>query len=432
MKGKIHIRSLGKKYPIYRKPSHKIIELLSLRKVSKHAGHWALQNIDLDVEPGTTLGIVGQNGSGKSTLLQIVAGIVSQTEGICQVDGTVAALLELGAGFNPEFSGRENVYMNAAIQGMTRSEIDSRLESILEFAEIGDFIDRPVKTYSSGMFLRLAFSAAIHVDPDVLLVDEALAVGDLIFQHRCVNRIRRMREAGKTILFVTHDLSALTRFCDRAVLIDKSRKILDSSPEEVVHQYQELIYRRERRQAGQRDEYIEVGQDTTLPAVDTIPCIHNRYGEGGAQIKGILLHSPDGRVLNQVNAGEEALLLVSVDFKQDIADAIVGFTVRDHLGVEITSSNTAYEGVHLPAVEAGSTLTVGFRIRFPDVRPGSYSISPAVARGNIWEHTIEDWIDNAYIINILETGLIYGMMRWPVQVSYRFHGEKSRMKANPL
>ncbi|MEE8583994.1 MAG: ATP-binding cassette domain-containing protein, partial [Acidobacteriota bacterium] len=154
MKGKIHIRSLGKKYPIYHKPSHKVIELLSLGKVSKHAGHWALRNIDLDVEPGTTLGIVGQNGSGKSTLLQIVAGIVSQTEGICQVDGTVAALLELGAGFNPEFSGRENVYMNAAIQGMTRSEIDSRLESILEFAEIGDFIDRPVKTYSSGMFLR--------------------------------------------------------------------------------------------------------------------------------------------------------------------------------------------------------------------------------------------------------------------------------------
>ncbi len=428
MKGTIQIRGLGKKYPIYRKPSHKLIELFSLRRVSRHAGHWALRDFDLDVAPGTTLGIVGQNGSGKSTLLQIVAGILSQTEGDCQVDGTVAALLELGAGFNPEFSGRENVYLNAAIQGLTRSEIDSRLEGILEFAGIGEFIDRPVKTYSSGMFLRLAFSAAIHVDPDILLVDEALAVGDLIFQHRCVNRIRRMRDAGKTILFVTHDLSALTRFCDRAILIDKCRKILDSSPEKVVHHYQELIYRRERRQAGQRDQYVEVGQDATLPVVSTIPSIHNRYGEGGARIKGILLHSPDGRVLNQVNAGEEALLLVSVDFRKDISDAIVGFTVRDHLGVEITSSNTSYEGVHLPAVKAGTTLTAGFRIRFPDVRPGSYSISPAVARGNIWEHTIEDWIDNAYIFNILETGLIYGMMRWPVQVSYRFHGGEEDLR----
>lgn len=426
MKGTIHIRSLGKKYPIYSKPSHKVIELLSLRKISKHGGHWALREFDLDVEPGTTLGIVGQNGSGKSTLLQIVAGIMSQTEGICQVDGTVAALLELGAGFNPEFSGRDNVYMNAAIQGMTRSQIDSRLGSILEFSEIGDFIDRPVKTYSSGMFLRLAFSAAIHVDPDILLVDEALAVGDLIFQHRCINRIRRMREAGKTILFVTHDLSALTRFCDRAILIDNARKVVDSNPEKVVHQYQELIYQRERRQAGQKDDYIEVGQDATLPVVNTIPHIDHRYGEGGAQIKGILLHSPDGRVLNQVNAGDEALLLVSADFHQDISDAIIGFTVRDHLGVEVTSSNSAYEGTHLPPVKANSSVTVGFRIRFPDVRPGSYSISPAVARGNIWEHTIEDWIDNAYIFRIADTGLIYGMMRWPVQVSYRIHGQTWR------
>ncbi len=419
--GSIRIRSLSKKYPIYRRPSQKILEVLSLRRLQLHQEHWALRGIDLEVDPGTTVGIVGQNGSGKSTLLQIVAGILSQSAGACAVQGTVAALLELGAGFNPEFTGRENVYMNAAIQGLTKRQIDERLDDILDFAEIGPFIDQPVKTYSSGMFLRLAFSAAIHVDPDILLVDEALAVGDLIFQHRCINRIRRLRQEGKTILFVTHDLSAVTKFCDRAVLIDQSRLIMDDLPEPVVRRYQELIYERERRMAGQGEERLDISQDASLPLVGTIPYIHNRYGEGGAEIIGIILHSPDGKVLNQAAAGEEALLLISVRFKRDLKDVIVGFKLRDHLGVEITSSNTAYEGLHLPAVRRQEKMTVAFRLRIPDIRPGSYSISPAVAQGNIWEHKIQDWIDNAYIINVLDTGLVYGMMKWPVEASFRCH-----------
>lgn len=420
--GSIRIRSLSKKYPIYRRPSQKILEVLSLRRLQLHQEHWALRGIDLEVDPGTTVGIVGQNGSGKSTLLQIVAGILSQSAGACTVQGTVAALLELGAGFNSEFTGRENVYMNAAIQGLTKRQIDERLDGILDFAEIGPFIDQPVKTYSSGMFLRLAFSAAIHVDPDILLVDEALAVGDLIFQHRCINRIRRLRQEGKTILFVTHDLSAVTKFCDRAVLIDQSRLIMDDLPEPVVRRYQELIYERERRMAGQGEERLDTPQDASLPLVGTVPYIHNRYGEGGAEIIGIILHSPDGKVLNQAAAGEEALLLISVRFKRDLKDVIVGFKLRDHLGVEITSSNTAYEGLHLPAVRRQEKMTVAFRLRIPNIRPGSYSISPAVAQGNIWEHKIQDWIDNAYIINVLDTGLVYGMMKWPVEASFRCHG----------
>ncbi len=415
----IRLAHLSKKYPIYRRPSDKFLELLSFRRWRRHEEFWALRDVTLTVEKGTTLGVVGCNGSGKSTLLQILAGILRQTRGDCFVQGKVAALLELGAGFNPEFTGRENVYMNGAVLGLTRAQLDERLADILEFAEIGRFVDQPVKTYSSGMFMRLAFAVAIHVDPEILLVDEALAVGDLVFQHRCTNRMRRLREEGKTIVFVTHDLQAVTRFCDRAILLDAGRMLRDGSPREVVEAYQALIFEREREEAGQGERLPEGEQDLGLPVVDTIPYVHHRYGEGGAKIIGVIVLASDGRVLNEVRAGQQVRLLVSVRFERDTADPIVGFTVRDKLGVEMASSNTSYEESALPAARAGDVYTAAFDIQVPPLRPGSYSISPAVARGNIWEHRIEDWIDNAYILNLADTGLIYGQMRWPVQVRYR-------------
>ena len=205
-------------------------ELLTWGKRQFHREFWALQDIDLEVSSGTTLGVIGQNGSGKSTLLQLVAGILTQTRGDCFVKGTVSALLELGSGFNLEFTGRENVFMGGAIMGLNQRQMENRLDEILAFSEIGNFIDQPVRTYSTGMFMRLAFSVAIHVDPDILLVDEALAVGDLIFQHRCFNRVRRLKAEGKTIVFVSHDLQAVTQFCDRAILLDAGRKIEDGTP----------------------------------------------------------------------------------------------------------------------------------------------------------------------------------------------------------
>lgn len=415
----IDLRHLSKKYPLYSRPGYKLLELILPGRRIFHREFWSLRDVTLQVEAGTTLGIVGQNGSGKSTLLQIVAGILRQTSGECFVRGTVAALLELGAGFNAEFTGRENVFMNGAILGFSRLEMEERLERIIEFAEIGEFLDQPVKTYSSGMFMRLAFAVAIHVDPDILLVDEALAVGDMIFQHRCINRIRQLRREGKTILFVTHDLQAVTRFCDRAVLLDGGRLLEDGKPETVAQRYQALIFERERKAAARGEERLPQDQDNSLPMVDTIPHIHNRYGKKRAEVKGILLQDSDGRVLNEVRAGDEVRLVVSVEFKEAIEFPIVGFTVRDHLGVEITSSNTSYEGNQLPPGAPGERITVGFRFRIPHLRPGSYSISPAVAQGNVWEHTIEDWIDNAYIISIADSGLVYGMMKWEVEAGYR-------------
>lgn len=415
----IFLKNLSKKYPIYDRPSHKLLELITLRRKQWHREFWALQDVDLIVDPGTTLGIIGQNGSGKSTLLQIIAGIHRQTRGDCFVRGTVSALLELGAGFNPEFTGRENVFMNGAILGFGQDQMERMLPQILDFAEIGDFIDQPVKTYSSGMFMRLAFAVAIHVDPDILLVDESLAVGDLIFQHRCTNRIRRLREEGKTILFVTHDLQAVTRFCDRAVLLDSGRKLEDGSPEKVVQRYHSLIFERERRRAGEADVLETAREDERVPIVTTIPRVDHRYGEGGAEIVGVILLGEEKQVVNEAKPGDELELIVSARFDKRVKHPIVGFTVRDRLGMELAASNTSYSGLDLPEVVGGQTVSVAFKFKIPAIRPGSYSISPAVASGNIWEHQIEDWIDNAYIFTINEAGLIYGLMKWPVEARYR-------------
>lgn len=414
----ISLQHLSKKYPIYQRSGDKLLELLTLRRRQFHREFWALKDVNLEVHAGSTLGIVGQNGSGKSTLLQVVAGIMRQTRGDVRVQGTVAALLELGSGFNPDFTGIENVYMNGAIMGFTKAQMRDRLDEILDFADIGEFVDQPVKTYSSGMFMRLAFSVAIHIDPDILLVDEALAVGDMVFQHRCINRINRLRQAGKTVLFVTHDLQALTRFCDRAILLDHGQKLEDGTPEHVVQRYQKLIFERESRRAGRGEQWVTEQQDPTLQVVTTIPYVHNRFGERGAEILGIILLSEDGEVINEMKSGQEVQLVVSARVHRPLEHPIIGFTVRDRLGVEITSSNTAYEGVHLPPAADGDVITAGFRIQVPNMRPASYSISPAIAEGNIWEHTIHDWIDNALIVSVADTGLIYGMMRWPVQASY--------------
>ena len=415
----IRLKEVSKKYPIYDTPSRKLAEMLTLRRKSFHREFWALRDVDLEVEKGSTLGIIGQNGSGKSTLLQIVAGILRQSRGDCHVDGSVAALLELGAGFNSEFTGRENVFMNGAINGISREVMQERLDDILAFAEIGEFIDQPVKTYSSGMFVRLAFAVAIHVDPDILLVDEALAVGDMIFQHRCINRIRRLEKEGKTILFVTHDLQALTQFCDRAILLDQGRKLIDSSPEEVVQAYHALVFERERRHEGAPDAWVEIEEDGALPIVRSIPYVHHRYGEGGAEILGVILYAPDGRVATDLHSGERLQLLVSVVFKRAVESPIIGITIRDRMGQEICATNSSFEGKNLPSAREGEIMTVAFSWTVPPLRPGSYSISPAVARGNIWEHQIEDWIDNAYIVNIVESGLVYGLMKVPFEVSFR-------------
>ena len=249
-------------------------------------------------------------------------------------------------------------------------------------------------------------------------------VGDLVFQHRCIHRMRQLRDAGKTIVLVTHDLHAVTSYCSTAILLDGGRKLHEGSPANVVQRYQALVARREAELA---DGLVHppASPGTDLPVVRTIPYIHNRYGEGAAEVIGITLLSSDGQVLNSVPAAEECRLLVSVHFKRKVTDPIIGFTVRDRLGNEVTSSNTSYEGTHLPEAQSDQVYTIAFRFRLPALRPGSYTISPAVSRGDIWEHTVEDWIDNAYIFHLLNTGLVYGQMRWQVDIDFQVSIEPS-------
>ena len=417
----ISLQHVSKQYPVYRRPSDKFLELLTLKRRSFHKSFWALRDVSLRIEPGMTAGIIGANGSGKSTLLQLVAGILRPTSGVLSVQGKVAALLELGAGFNPNFTGRENVYMNASILGLQKAQVDDRFGEIESFASIGEFIDQPVKTYSSGMFMRLAFAVAINVDPEILLVDEALAVGDIVFQHRCMHRIDQLRRSGKTILFVSHDLQAITRLCDTTVLLDHGSVVQEGEPYAVVQKYLEIFFERERRHKPlPGDELPAVGRiDPSIAVVNTIPHMDRRFGNGKARIHGILVLDTKHRVLNQARAEDTVVVRITARFEEAVEHPIIGFTLRDHLNVEISSTNTSYEKLKLPPAGAGDYVTVDFRVLIPRMRPGSYSISPAVASGNIWEHDICDWIDNAYILSLLDTELVYGMWKLDVEASYR-------------
>ncbi len=418
----IQVQHLSKKYQIYDRPWDKLREILHLSRKPLHREFWALADISFEVEPGQTLGIIGQNGSGKSTLLQVLAGIMRQTRGDCHVTGKVSALLELGSGFNPEFTGRENVFMNGAILGFDTRQMEERIDAIARFAEIGDFMDQPVKTYSSGMFMRLAFAVAVNVDPDILLVDEALAVGDLIFQHRCMHRMNQLRNTGKTIVLVTHDLGAITKFCDRALLLDGGRLVEDDKPDRVVQKYRALMFERERRyggfergDAGRGESEVRLAfQD--MPVVRTIPNIDHRFGSGEATLLGVELLNAQGKPTREAFGGETVVIRISARFDQDLASPIIGYTLRDRMGVELAACNTSYAGRTLRPAGKGQIFTSDFQVLLPHLAPGSYSISPAVAKGDVLRHDMCDWIDNALVFSVQTNQLIYGALRMDVDV----------------
>jgi len=417
----IQVLHVSKKYAIYEHPRDKLREVLHLGRKARHKEFWALQDVSFEVAHGQTLGIIGQNGSGKSTLLQILAGIMRQTQGDCFVTGKISALLELGSGFNPEFTGRENVFMNGAILGMNKRQMQERLGAIARFAEIGDFMDQPVKTYSSGMFMRLAFAVAVNVDPDILLVDEALSVGDLIFQHRCMHRMNHLRATGKTTVLVTHDLTAVTKFCNRALLLDAGRLIEDGTPDTVVNKYRALMFERERRYGhfdGEEKATAEgdVVTGEGMPIVRSIPNIDHRFGNGAARILGVEMLGENGSPSREARGGKIVVLRISAEFLKDVSRPILGYTMRDRLGIEISACNTSFAGSVLPSARCGQIYTSDFRIHLPRMAAGSYSIAPAVADGDLVKHDMCDWIDNALIFNLQADDLVYGTLKMDVEV----------------
>lgn len=415
----IEFRGVSKSYSIYSSPSARLKELAFFNLRSFHRDFWALRDVSFEIYPGETFCIIGENGSGKSTLLQMVAGILHPSSGRIRVSGRVAALLELGAGFNPEFSGRDNVYINAAILGLSRQEIDAKFPAIEAFAEIGDFIDQPVKTYSSGMSVRLAFAVAIHVDPEILIVDEALAVGDIYFHQRCMRKVNELRGKGVTILFVSHAMGEVKSIGDRALWLDQGRIRDIGDTDRVVTKYLAAMFEKDTAYlTAQHRERRTTARPVQAPEiVDTIPNIDHRFGNGRAEVVGIAVLDVTGQPIHLLEPLSPAIIRISVQAKEDIALPIVGFMMRNHMGLDFAGTNTAREGFDLPPMAAGDIFTVDFHVQMPELYPSSFSFSPAIAEGTLNAYTTCDWIDNAIVLQMSPTeGVIYGHLHLPCRV----------------
>jgi lipopolysaccharide transport system ATP-binding protein len=427
----VEFQGVSKSYAIYDSPGDRLKELLTLNRAKRHKDFWALHDTSFQVKRGETFCIVGENGSGKSTLLQIVAGILQPTGGRAEIHGRVSALLELGAGFNPEFSGRDNVYLNGSILGLTTRQIDQRYRDIENFAEIGDFINRPVKTYSSGMVVRLAFAVAINVDPEILLVDEALAVGDIYFRQRCMRKVHELRSRGITILFVSHAVSDVKAIGDTVLWLDHGRVVELGEPDRVVSKYLAAMSQKDSAyrllKSGSEGKVHRGGPVRAPEIVETIPNIDHRYGDGRAEIIGIAVLDEQGRPLHMLEPGIRIVLRISVRAKEDLPMPMVGFMLRNQLGMDFSGSNTAREGYELPPMQPGDITTVDFYLDLPELYPASFSFSPAIADGTLESYRTCDWIDNAVALQMSRTaGEIYGYIHLPcrVEVNARIQGAK--------
>jgi ABC-type polysaccharide/polyol phosphate transport system ATPase subunit len=410
----VEFKGVSKSYSIYAAPRDRLKELATLNQRSFHTDFWALRDVTFEVNRGETFCIVGENGCGKSTLLQVCAGIMQPTAGTADVRGRVAALLELGSGFNPEFTGRDNVYLNGAILGISAAQMDQRFREIEAFAEIGAFINQPVKTYSSGMMVRLAFAVAIHLDPEILLVDEALAVGDVYFRQRCMRKVHELRAAGITILFVSHSTGDVKALGDRAMWLDRGRIRAIGQTDLVVSKYLAAMAAKD---TEYRSHEPSAPKSFALAVVDDIPNIDHRFGDGRAEVLGIGIYDDGGAKLATLRPNTTTIVRVSVLAKRNLSQPIVGFMLRNHLGVDFAGTNTAREGYDLPPLIEGETLTVDFYIDLPELYASSFSFSPAIADGTLEHYAICDWIDNAIALQ-MERGErpIYGQFHFPCSV----------------
>jgi ABC-type polysaccharide/polyol phosphate transport system ATPase subunit len=434
----VRFQGVSKSYAIYDAPGDRLKELLSPFRRKHHKDFWALQDVNFQVERGETFCIVGENGSGKSTLLQIVAGILQPTGGTVEVAGRVSALLELGAGFNPEFTGRDNVYLNGSILGLTTRQIDRRYKDIEAFAEIGDFIEQPVKTYSSGMVVRLAFAVAINVDPEILLVDEALAVGDIYFRQRCMRKVHELRSRGITILFVSHAVSDVKAIGDRVLWLDHGRLVDVGEPDRVIARYLAAMVEKDSayllQRATAKESRPRTGRIEAPEVIEGIPNIDHRYGDGRAEVIGIGVFDERGRPLHLLTPATRILVRISVRAHQDVPLPIAGFMLRNQLGMDFSGTNTAREGYELPPMQAGDVCTVDFYIDLPELYPASFSFSPAIADGTLMGYTMCDWIDNAVTLQMSRAeNEIYGYLHLPcrVEVNARIRGEARPGEAAP-
>lgn len=422
---------------MYDSPGDRFKELVSFNRLHRHKDFWALHDLSFHVKRGETFCIVGENGSGKSTLLQMVAGILQPTSGNVAINGRVSALLELGAGFNPEFTGRDNVYLNGSILGLTTRQIDERYQDIESFAEIGQFINQPVKTYSSGMVVRLAFAVAINVDPEILLVDEALAVGDIYFRQRCMRKVHELRSRGITILFVSHAVADVKAIGDRVLWLEHGRMVEMGEPEKVISKYLAAMTQKDSRYLQLKavaEEKRPVSATVTAPeVVYSIPNIDHRYGDGRAEVIGIAILDEHGERLHMLEPLTRIVVRISVRAKADLPMPMVGFMLRNQLGIDFSGTNTAREGYELPAMQDGDIYTVDFHVDLPELYPASFSFSPAIADGTLTGYSMCDWIDNAVAMQMGRGEKdIYGYIHLPCRVEVNGLISGDRPESAPL
>ncbi|HCJ5620914.1 ABC transporter ATP-binding protein [Escherichia coli] len=435
----IHVNNISKVFRIYDKPKDRAIEffanvprkILGLSRVKRHKEFHSLNNISLTINKGETIGIVGANGAGKSTLLQIICGTLTPTSGNVSVNGRVAALLELGAGFNPDFTGKENIFISASIMGLNDEQIKECYESIVEFSEIGEFIDRPVKTYSSGMFVRLAFSIIAHVDADILIVDEALSVGDAFFVQKCMRFLRSFMEKG-TVLFVSHDTASIVNLCDRAVWIERGEKKMDGSAKDVSEAYLAALFKQNNRTVEKSDKTATTVADVIYKDMraDFINGSNLRndielfsfndaskqFGEGGAEITDVNLENTREEPLSWVVGGEDVKLRIKVKCLKSMYSPIVGFYIKDRLGQTLFGDNTYISYLDNPLnVMHNENMDCTFEFSMPILPVGEYSICVAIAEGTQHEHIQHHWIHDAIIFKSHSSSTVTGLVGIPMK-----------------
>lgn len=460
----ISVQDVTKVYRLYEKPIDRLKESMSISHKSYHRDFYALNGISFQVEKGQTVGIIGTNGSGKSTILKIITGVLTPTSGTVSVDGKISALLELGAGFNSDYTGIENIYMNGTMMGYSRKEMDEKLQDILDFAEIGDFVYQPVKTYSSGMFVRLAFALAINVEPEILIVDEALSVGDVFFQAKCYRRMEEIRKSGTTILMVTHDMGSIIKYCDKVVLLNKGEFIAEGTAGHMVDLYKKILagqmdalnaeLARERGQAaagtdeiamsdfsggitggdlenkasgaaGQGDENDagagggnQAGNGAGAPLMKeqiTINANRTEYGDGRAEIYDLGLLDERGNLTNLLLKGEMFTIRECIRFHAEIEAPIFTYTIKDKKGTELTGTNTLYEGADIRPVKAGDEYQVEFTQKMT-LQGGEYLLSMSCTGFEHGEHVVYHRLYDVASITVISNKNTVGVYDMESQV----------------
>lgn len=415
----IKVNSISKIYKLYEKPIDRLKESLSITKKVYHKKHFALNDVSFEVMKGETVGIIGVNGSGKSTLLKIITGVLTPSSGDVTVDGKVSALLELGAGFNSEYTGIENIYLNGTLMGYTKAEMDIKVESILEFADIGEFINQPLKTYSSGMFARLAFSVAINVDPNILIVDEALSVGDIFFQNKCFRKFEELKNSGTTILFVSHDIGSIKQMCSRVLWLDNGSKIIYGEKNEVCTQYLNEKFRRLNKLNEETKKSAEIENNNLLyynKPTDSIKVPKVKINKNDklseeASIISFFIKNKSGNITTDINADETYYFHLIAKFNKEIDSAIFGFTLENNKGIDVLAVNTfVANNEKVIKCKKNTVVEAIFEIDIPKLRRGQYLISPAIADGTQINHRTITWLHNNLTINVDNGGYNLSMI----------------------